>query len=96
MSENPEVEQAILPQLDSLDLSMGNLSDAGVAAMLVSKDAFAHLGALNLEDNALTNASWPAARALAKQVVFGTDHTPERAVPREDRNRYRRFVTVGE
>lgn len=86
----------VLPQLHSLDLSMGNLGDRGVAAMLSMKDRFAHLASLNLEDNALTDASWPAARALAKQVTFGNDHHPERALPRDPSERYRRFVSVGE
>ena len=69
----------ITPQLRSLDLSMGNLSDAGVAAMLAARNRFAHLEQLNLDDNALTNANWPAARELAKQVTYGTTHEPERA-----------------
>ena len=86
----------ILSQLATLDLSMGNLSDRGVATMLADAPRFSHLQALDLDDNALTNASWPAARALAKTVTFGNDHTPERAVPRDPSNRYRRFVSVGE
>lgn len=86
----------ILRQLTSLDLSMGNLSDRGLAAMLDAKAAFAHLDKLDVSDNALTNAHWPAARDLAKTVTFGNDHTPERAVPRTDGSRYRRYVSVGE
>ncbi len=81
-------DAAILPQLASLDLSMGNLSDAGLAAMLAAKQRFAHLAQLNLDDNALTNAHWPAARELAKQVVFGNTHDPDRAGSR--------YVSVGE
>jgi hypothetical protein len=76
---------------------MGNLSDRGVAAMLASTAAFKHLDKLDLSDNALTDASWPAARALANTVEFGTEHDPERAVPRpEGTSRYRRYVSVGE
>lgn len=86
----------IVRQLRSLDLSMGNLSDRGVATMLAAKSVFAHLDALSIDDNALTNASWPAARDLAKTVTFGNRHTPERAVPRTQDNRYYRFVSVGE
>lgn len=86
----------VLAQLQSLDLSMGNLGDRGIAAMLSVKDRFAHLASLNVEDNALTDASWPAARELAKQVTFGNAHSPERAVPRDPSHRYRRFVSVGE
>jgi uncharacterized protein (TIGR02996 family) len=78
----------ILPQIRNLDLSMGNLSDRGVAAMLAAKGAFQHLDTLDISDNALTNASWPAARELAKTVTFGTEHDPDRAAGR--------FVSVGE
>jgi hypothetical protein len=78
----------ILPQLETLDLSMGCLTDAGLAAMLAAKDRFAHLQQLELDDNALTNAHWPAARELAKNVVFGTSHDPDRAESR--------YVSVGE
>ena len=42
------------------------------------------------------HAASPAARALAKDVTFGVEHTPERAVPRDEANRYRRYVSVGE
>jgi uncharacterized protein (TIGR02996 family) len=86
----------ILPRLRSLDLSMGNLSDRGMTTMLDAKQAFAHLETLNVDDNALSSTSWPAARDLAKTVTFGNRHSPERAVPRDDSNRYRRFVSVGE
>lgn len=86
----------VVKQLRSLSLAMGNLSDRGLAAMLDAKAVFAHLDELKVDDNALTNTHWPAARELAKTVTFGNDHTPERAVPRADNSRYRRFVSVGE
>jgi len=86
----------VLRQVHTLDLSMGNLGDRAVAAMLGAKPAFAHLERLILEDNALTDASWPAARELAKEVVFGAEQTPERALPRDPAYRYRRYVSVGE
>jgi uncharacterized protein (TIGR02996 family) len=86
----------ILPQLRRLDLSMGNLSDRGLAVMLEHTAAFAALERLDVSDNALTDASWPAARALAKHVTFGVEHDPDRAVPRDDSNRYARYVSVGE
>jgi hypothetical protein len=87
----------ILPQIHTLGLEMGNLSDRGIATMLADKQRFAHLEKLDLDDNALTDASWPAARDLAKAVTFGTEHTPERAVPRaEGVSRYQRYVSVGE
>lgn len=91
------VASRVLGQLQTLNLSMGNLSDRGVAAMLREAGRFAHLEKLDLDDNALTTAQWPAARALAKTVVYGNEHDPDRAVPRTDeRSRYRRYVSVGE
>jgi uncharacterized protein (TIGR02996 family) len=78
----------ILPQLETLDLSMGCLSDDGLAAMLATPERFAHLQQLELDDNALTNTHWPAARVLAKNVVFGNSHDPDRAESR--------YVSVGE
>jgi uncharacterized protein (TIGR02996 family) len=90
------IDAPIVRQIHTLDLSMGNLSDRGVAAMLASRAAFAHLDKLVLDDNALTDAHWPAARALAKTVEFGNKHHPQRAVPRDDDDRYGRYVTVGE
>jgi uncharacterized protein (TIGR02996 family) len=85
----------ILKQIHTLDLSMGNLSDAGLQTMLDVKDRFGHLQRLVLDDNALTNALEGQAGLLAKVVMFGADHTPDRAVNIEGR-RYRRFVSVGE
>jgi uncharacterized protein (TIGR02996 family) len=89
------IDSLILPQLRVVDLSMGNLSDRGLAAMMAKASRFAHLDQLVLEDNALTNAHWPAARTLAKNVAFGVEHEPSRAVPREGKS-YARYVTVGE
>ena len=82
------VSSKILPQLKTLDLTMGNLSDAGLGAMLAAKERFEHLEHLELDDNALTNQHWPAARALAKNVTFGTSHDPDRAGSR--------YCSVGE
>jgi uncharacterized protein (TIGR02996 family) len=83
----------ILTKVHTLDLSMGNLSDRAITAMLARKDAFAHLQQLDVSDNALTDASWPAARDLAKQVTFGTEHDLDRI---DTSRRYRRYVSVGE
>jgi uncharacterized protein (TIGR02996 family) len=91
------IASPLLRQAQTLDLSMGNLSDAGMRLMLDHEDAFAHLESLNVDDNALTQAHWPAARDLAKHVTFGNRHDPDRAVPRpEGSSRYRRYVSVGE
>lgn len=86
----------LLRQIETLDLSMGNLSDAGIATMVAAKDAFAHLAELELEDNAMTDAAKPLVKGLAKSVNFGRGHSPERAVPRAKDDRWSRYVAVGE
>lgn len=80
----------ILKQLESLDLSMGCLSDASIDAMLAS-NAFGHLQLLELTENALTEASEKKVGRLAKKVNFGDEHEPERATP----DAYR-YCSVGE
>lgn len=88
----------LLKQLKVLDLSMGNLSDRGVDVMVAHKDAFAHLERLDVVDSALTVASKPKLKGLAKKVE-GSDpksHRPERAVPRTAEQSRRRYVSVGE
>jgi uncharacterized protein (TIGR02996 family) len=86
----------LLRQITHLDLSMGNLSDRGVQQMLDAKAQFANLEALDVADNALTNALAANAKVLAKNVSFGTEQDPDRAVPRDADRRYGRFVSVGE
>ncbi|MFT3693076.1 MAG: hypothetical protein QM831_08035 [Kofleriaceae bacterium] len=86
----------MLRQLRRLDLSMGNLSNAGIAAMGAKRDRFRHLEFMNLDDNALTEASREQATGLAAGVIFGPEQSPDRAVPRAEGQRYWRFVSVGE
>jgi hypothetical protein len=86
----------ILPRLQTLDLSLGNLSDRGVDAMVAAKDAFKHLANLDLNDNALTEASKPKIKGLAKKVNWGSQDSPERAVPRTEDNEWHRYTSIGE
>ncbi len=81
----------LLEQLTSLDLSMGNLSDADIDAMVAKKELFAKLEKLDVDDSALTNTSKPKVKLLAKDANFGKEQEPERAG--EDAYRY---VSVGE
>jgi len=90
------IKSKILAQLATLDLSMGNLSDRGIDTMVKAKDAFQHLAELNLDDNALTDASKPKVKGLAKKVNYGSQDSPQRAVPRGDDNKWSRYVAVGE
>lgn len=72
------IKSKILPKLSSLDLSMGCLSDADVDAMVAASAAFKHLEQLNVDDNALTNASKPKLKGLAKNANFGKRQSPDR------------------
>jgi uncharacterized protein (TIGR02996 family) len=85
------VGSKMLKQLESLDLSMGCLSDADIDAMVARKESFAHLKLLNVEDSALTNASKPKVKLLAKEANFGKEQSPDRIA--EEGYRY---VSVGE
>ncbi len=91
----------LLPRLKVLDLTRGNLSDRGIDEMVAHKDAFKHLDLIDVDDNALTEASKPRLKGLAKKVNWGSGpralQTPERAVPRsEEVGRWHRYVSVGE
>jgi len=90
------IPSKILRQVRTLDLSMGNLSDRGIDKMVASKDAFAHLDELDLDDNALTEVSKPKVKGLANKVNYGRQDSPERAVPRTKDTQYRRYVACGE
>lgn len=78
----------LLAQITSLDLGMGNLSDDGVRAMHAQRDRFRHLQHLVLDDNALTDETFPIAKELAANLVFGNEHDPDRATDL--------YVSVGE
>ena len=75
----------ILKQLKTLDLSLGCMTDAGVAALVGFKDAFKHLDVLDLSENYITPAGIKAARDLAKKVITSgqrDDEDPEYRHPR--------------
>ena len=86
----------LLAQLTSLDLSMGNLSDRGLDALIAAKSQLRHLTSIVLDDNALSPEAMKRVGELPN-ANFGVEQTPERAVPRgPDARRYQRYVTVGE
>ena len=85
------IKSKLLPQLTSLDLSMGCLTDADVDAMVAASAAFKKLEELNLNDNGLTPASKPKISVLAKNALYGKEQDPERA--KDDHYRY---VSVSE
>jgi uncharacterized protein (TIGR02996 family) len=72
------IRSKVLPKITSLDLSMGCLGDADIDAMVAAAASFKHLTDLNVEDSALTNASKPKLKVLAKNVNFGKRQSPDR------------------
>lgn len=74
----------VLGRLESLDLSMGCLTDDDVAAMQEHRAAFGRLEQLNLHDNGLTKNAKTA--GLAKHVHLG----------KQDPKRATRYASVGE
>lgn len=74
----------VLGRLRSLDLSMGCLSDADVAAMQEQRAAFGHLERLELHDNGLSKKA--VTKGLAAQVELG----------KQDPKRAARYASVGE
>jgi uncharacterized protein (TIGR02996 family) len=84
----------LLAQLTSLDLSMGNLSDRGLDALIAARSQLRHLTSIVLDDNALSPKAMTRVGELPN-ANFGVEQNPERAVPR-DEDSYHRYVTVGE
>jgi hypothetical protein len=62
---------AILPQLRSLDLSMGTMSMAGVQALLRTPKAFAHLEHICVDDNFLPDEAQALLETLGPAIEFG-------------------------
>lgn len=79
----------ILKQLESVDLSMGCMTKAGVDAIVAAKDAFKHLKVLSVEDNAIGDGEGDALNGVCKEVRIG-DQSPDRVD--EDS----RYTSVGE
>ena len=81
----------ILKQLETLDLSMGTLSDAGAASLAAKASGFSHLARLDVSDNYLTKPGLAAVKKLSKKVESGKQRKPY-----EDDEESRRYVSVGE
>jgi hypothetical protein len=77
-----------LKQLETLDLSMGVLSDEGVALLVEQKGAFKHLKKIDLSQNFLTAEGVKLARGLGEKVDAGNQ--------REPYDEESRYVAVGE
>ncbi len=61
----------VLKQLETLDLSMGTLSEAGAKAFVDHAGAFKHLKKINLADNILVAAELKQLKALGLNFEFG-------------------------
>ena len=58
---------------------------------MIASKAFGQLEELNVDDNALTDASKPKVNALVKKAYFGTRQDPSRA-----QAGHHRYCSVGE
>jgi len=68
------VGSAILRQIRVLDLSLGDLGDAGLDALLADADAVGKLERLDLHHHYLTDAGVARARSLGVPVDVGDQH----------------------
>ena len=81
----------ILPQLETLDLSMGTMTDDGVDALLSSKAAFAKLKALDLSRNYISDKG----RRRLKGLCGGLEAGDQREADEYD-DEVHRYAAVGE
>lgn len=79
----------ILPQLRTLDLSRGMMTDEGARVLAARAEAFAHLEQLDVSDNYLTKAGINAIKRIAKRV--NTDIQKD-----DDGDPENRYVSIGE
>ncbi len=69
------VDSKILPQLQTLDLSMGTLSATGASVLLQHRAHFAHLRELDVNDNFLPDTARDALATLGPLIHFGTQRS---------------------
>jgi uncharacterized protein (TIGR02996 family) len=89
LAENP-----LLPQLKTLDLSKGTLSDAGAERMIELAPRFKHLAEIDLSSNFVHEAAAPLKKAL-KQVDLGKFPDAQREAEEYD-GEVLRYADVGE
>jgi uncharacterized protein (TIGR02996 family) len=77
----------VLPQLETLDLSMGTMSDEGASTLAEHAAAFAHLRELDVTENLLTAEGQKRVAKLARSVSTGN----QREFDEDDR-----YAAVGE
>lgn len=85
----PLAGSKILPQLESLDLSLGVMSEDGARALYRYQNAFAHLKKIDLGDNYLDREAQKLLKSTKLAVHFGRQRNDEG-------NPDNRYVSVGE
>ena len=83
----------ILARLETLDLSLGTMSDAGAAALAENRAAFKKLKKLDVSQNFLTKKGVAQIKDLCGDVTAGSQKEPYDWGENDDENRY---VSVGE
>ncbi len=74
------VKAKILPQLETLDLSMGIITEEGAQILLQNADKLAHLKRLDLQENYIPKAMHNALKGLCQEVLLEAqkdDEEPE-------------------
>lgn len=66
------VKSKILPQLKTLDLSMGCMTEKGAQILSENKKMLQHLETLNVDDNAMEASCEALLKGLCKNVIFGS------------------------
>ncbi|HEX8538484.1 MAG TPA: WGR domain-containing protein [Cystobacter sp.] len=79
----------ILSQLETLDLSMGTMTDEGAEALAANAAAFKHLKRLDVTENLLSDESQKRMAALGEHVAHGNQRD-------DDGDEEYRYVAVGE
>jgi uncharacterized protein (TIGR02996 family) len=82
----------IVKQLETLDLSMGTMTDDGAKALGAAAKSLRHLASLDVSDNFLTSAGIAALKGVAKKVVTGK----QREADDWGDGEMHRYVSVGE
>jgi uncharacterized protein (TIGR02996 family) len=82
----------ILKQLETLDLSMGTMTDAGAAALAANAAAYKHLKHLDVTENMLTGEGEKALAKLCESVARGNQREGYGDADDDDY----RYVAVGE
>ncbi len=82
----------IAARLESLDLSMGTMTDEGAIALAAGASSFPQLQSLNVDQNFIRSAGLDALRAAFREVIAETQKDDDDSIEGE----IHRYVTVSE